>query len=39
MQLCRTVYGHLYRKVIANLHIHLEEVLKQNGGHLTQTVH
>jgi len=25
--------------VVANLHDHFEDVLKQNGGHLTYAVH
>jgi len=39
MQLCHTIFEHLCCKVVANLHVHFEDVLKRNGGHLTYTVH
>lgn len=39
MQLRHTVFEHLCCKVVANLRVHFEDVLKQNGGHPTYTVH
>lgn len=37
--LCHTYFEDLGQKVIADLHILLEEVLKQNGGHPTYIVY
>ena len=39
MQLCHTYFEDLGQKVIADLHILLEEGLRQNGGHATYIVY
>lgn len=39
IQLCHTISEDLCHKVIANMHIWVEDVLRQNGGHIEYTDH
>jgi len=39
MKLCRAFSEDLCRKVVTNARVHLQEVVRQNGGHIEHVLH
>jgi hypothetical protein len=39
VKLCRTLSEDLYQKVVTNARVCLQEVVRQNGGHIEQVLH
>jgi hypothetical protein len=38
IQLCNKIDENLCRRVITNMHVRLQEVVRQNGGHIEQVL-
>jgi len=39
VKLCRALSEDLCRKVVTNARVHLQEVMRQNGGHIEHVLH
>ena len=39
VKLCRTLSEDLCRKVVTNARVHMQEVVRQNGGHIEHVLH
>ena len=39
VKLCRSLSEDLCRKVVTNARVHLQEVVRQNGGHIEHVLH
>jgi len=39
VKLCRALSEDLCRKVVTNAGVHLQEVVRQNGGHIEHVLH
>jgi len=39
VKLCRALSEDLCRKVVTNAMVHLQEVVRQNGGHIEHVLH
>ena len=39
VKLCRALSEDLYRKIVTNARVRLQEVVRQNGGHIEHVLH